>query len=176
MNNVNCESGVSHRKTWGRSRGCFTLFVDTPFVHDCSGTHRDEYFFTTEAAMSPRTIIEAFTARWSIETTFQEMRACLGLETTRGRTGKTLLRTAPGLFGWFSVIALLYAQLPRRCVHRVGLHWPGKTGRSFSDALTAVRRWLWPEWVFATPAHHPAFSKLSRPIKTVLLYALPPAA
>jgi hypothetical protein len=146
------------------------------FVHDCSGTHRDEYFFTTDVAFSARTVIESFTARWSIETTFQEMRAYLGLETTRGRTERTVLRAAPCLFGLFSVIALLYAQLPMRCVDRVGCSWPGKTERTFSDAVTAVRRWLWLHWVFGTPDHHRTFSKLPRPIKAVLLYALAPAA
>jgi hypothetical protein len=146
------------------------------FVHDRSGTHRDEYFFTTDPAMTPRMIVEAFTGRWSIETTFQEMRAYLGLETTCGRTENTVLRAAPCLFGLFSLIALLYGQLPARHTEVTVILWPGKIDRTFSDAITAVRRWLWCEWAFATPGHHVAFSKLSRPIRAVLLYALAPAA
>ena len=27
--------------------------------------------------------------------------------------------------------------------------WPGKVETTFSDAITAVRRWLWVNWVFA---------------------------
>ncbi len=146
------------------------------FVHDCSGTHRDEYFFTTDTAMTPRAVIETFTGRWSIETTFQEMREYLGLETTRGWSEATVLRAAPCLFGLFSVVAALYAELPARRTDRIGILWPGKTERTFSDAITAVRRWLWFEWVFATPRHHGAFSELSRPIKALLLHALAPAA
>jgi hypothetical protein len=146
------------------------------FVHDCSGTHRDEYFFTTDLAMMPKTIVETFTGRWNIETTFQEMRDYLGLETTRGWTKNTVLRAAPCLFGLYSVVALLYAQLPTRRTNGAVILWPGKTDRTFSDAITAVRRWLWTDWVFATPQHHEAFSKLSRPIRVVLLYALAPAA
>lgn len=146
------------------------------FVHDCTGTHRDEYFFTTDLAMTPKMIVETFTGRWNIETTFQEMRDYLGLETTRGRTKNTVLRAAPCLFGLYSVIALLYAQLPARRTDNAVILWPGKTDRTFSDAITAVRRWLWTDWVFATPGHRQAFSKLSRPIKAVLMYALAPAA
>jgi len=146
------------------------------FVHDCSGTHRDEYFFTTDLAMTPKMIVETFTGRWNIETTFQEMRDYLGLETTRGRTENTVLRTAPCLFGLYSVVALLYAQLPAQRTESAVIMWPGKTDRTFSDAITAVRRWLWSDWVFATPSHHEAFSKLSRPFKAVLMYALAPAA
>jgi hypothetical protein len=169
---VEVVSGTAH---WYKN-GEGLVPVRRVFVHDCSGTHRDEYFFTADATRTPRTIVESFTARWSIEMTFQERCACLRLETTRGRTENTVLRAAPCLFGLLSVIALLYAQLPARCVDRVGLFRPGKTGRTFSDAITAVRRSLWSDWVFATPDHRGAFSKLSRPIRTVLLYALAPAA
>ena len=62
------------------------------FVHDLTGTHRDSYFFSTDPTMAVARVIETYTGRWSIETTFQEMRAYLGLETTRGRTRITVLR------------------------------------------------------------------------------------
>ena len=104
------------------------------------------------------------------------MRAYLGLETTRGWCEKTVLRAAPCLFGLYSVIALLYAQLPANRTRSAMIEWPGKTDRTFSDAITAVRRGLWTDWAFATPGHHEAFSKLPRPIRAVLLYALAPAA
>jgi hypothetical protein len=51
------------------------------FVHDAQGTHRDEYLYTTDVALSGPQIVSLFTARWPIETTFQEMRAHLGFET-----------------------------------------------------------------------------------------------
>lgn len=169
---VEIVSGIGHWYKGGEG----LVPVHWVFVHDCSGTHRDEYFFTTDTAMTPRAVIETFTGRWSIETTFQEMREYLGLETTRGWSEATVLRAAPCLFGLFSVVAALYAELPARRTDRIGILWPGKTERTFSDAITAVRRWLWFEWVFATPRHHGAFSELSRPIKALLLHALAPAA
>jgi DDE superfamily endonuclease len=146
------------------------------FVHDRTGTHRDDYFFTTDLTMTPTHLIETFTGRWSIETTFQEMRAYLKLESTRGRTEKTVLRMAPCLFGLFSVIALWYAQLPVRCQRRHAIDWAGKTEAAFSDAITTVRRWLWTDWVFATPGHQEAFTKIPRRLQAVLMYALTPAA
>ena len=126
--------------------------------------------------MTPKTMVETFTRRCSMETTFQERRADLGLETTRGWSEKTVLRAAPGLFGWFSVVALRYARLPAKQTRTDLLAWPGTTDRTFSDALTAVRRWLWGNWVVATPRHHDPFAKLSGPTRAVLLYALAPAA
>ena len=65
------------------------------FVRDLSGTHRDEYFFTTDTSMSAEAVIEMYGGRWNIETTFQEMRSHLGLESTRGWSRETVLRMAP---------------------------------------------------------------------------------
>jgi DDE superfamily endonuclease len=145
------------------------------WVHDGTGTHRDEYFFTTDVGWSAAQVIETYTGRWNLETTFQEMRSHLGLATTRGWTEQTVLRVAPCLFGLYTVVVALYVQLPAR--RRLGalLAWVGKKDVTFSDALTAVRRWLWVEWVFAIPGHTTAFSKLSRPFQQLLLAGLTPA-
>jgi hypothetical protein len=53
------------------------------FVRDRDGTHRDEYLFTTDPAMSVAAIIAHYTSRWDIEATFQELRYHLGLEMTQ---------------------------------------------------------------------------------------------
>ncbi len=145
------------------------------WVHDVTGTHRDEYFFTTDVGWSAAQVIETYTGRWNLETTFQEMRSHLGLETTRGWTEPTVLRVAPCLFGLYTVVAVLYVQLPARRRVRGLLAWVGKEDVTFSDALTAVRRWLWVEWVFAIPGHATTFSKLSRPFQQLLLAGLTPA-
>jgi hypothetical protein len=145
-------------------------------VQDRTGTHRDEYFFTTDVAMTPTAIIETYTGRWNIETTFQEMRSYLGLETTRGWCRNTVLRVEPCLFGLYTVVALLYASLPARYARMRAVDWSGKEDVTFSDAITAVRRWLWQEWVFALPGHRVAFQKLSRPFRELLLSGLAPAA
>ncbi len=146
------------------------------FVHDLTGTHRDEYFMTTDVKMSVREVIETYVGRWNEETTFQEMRSYLGLESTRGWKEKTVLRAAPCLFGLYTVVACLYSQLPRRYARMRAVEWAGKEDVTFSDAITAVRRWLWLEWVFTIPGHREAFEKLSRPFRCLLLHALAPAA
>jgi hypothetical protein len=146
------------------------------FVHDLTGTHRDEYFFTTNPAMSVAAVIETYTGRWNIETTFQEVRSYLGLETTRGWSRGTVLRVGPCLFGLYTVVTWLYAELPVRFARVRMVDWPGKHDVTFSDAITAVRRWLWLDWVLAIPGHCVAFSKLSGPLRQILLNGLAPAA
>ena len=145
------------------------------FVHDRTGTHRDEYFFTTDPALTAATVIETYTGRWNIETTFQEARSYLGLETTRGWSRETVLRVGPCLFGLYTVVAWLYAELPARFARVRVVDWPGKHAVTFSDAVTAVRRWLWVEWVLAFPGHREAFSKLRGPLRQILLNGLAPA-
>ncbi len=145
------------------------------FVRDQTGTHRDEYFFSTDVDRTAVAIIGAYCGRWNLETTFQEMRCHLGLESTRGWCRRTVLRAAPCLFGLYTAIALLYQSLPES--RRSGrVEWPGKTGVTFSDALTSVRRWLWQEWVFPRAGGSTAIDQLPRPLHKILLYALAPAA
>jgi len=146
------------------------------FVQDRTGTHRDEYFFTTAVEWSVPQVIETYVGRWNEETTFQEMRSYLGLETTRGWKQKTVLRMGPCLFGLYTLVACLYSQLPQRWQRERGVEWQGKKVVTYSDAMTAVRRWLWVEWVFATPGYKAAFQKLAQPFRSLLLHALAPAA
>jgi hypothetical protein len=169
---VEVVTGVGHWYKGGRP----LVPVRWVFVRDRTGTHRDEYFFTTDSSMSPKTVIETYTGRWNIETTFQEVRSYLGLETTRGWSRNTVLRVAPCLFGLYTVVAWLYAELPLRFARVRVVDWPGKRDVTFSDAITAVRRWLWLEWILAIPGHREAFSKLSGSFQQILLNGLAPAA
>jgi hypothetical protein len=145
------------------------------FVRDATGTHRDEYFFTTDADLSPARVIGYYCGRWNIETTLQEARSCLGLESTRGWCRNTVLRAGPCLLGLYTVVALLFDALPeaKRCG---GASWPGKATVTFSDTQCAVRRWLWAEAVLPQAGSGTAMKKLPEPIRELLLTTLAPAA
>jgi hypothetical protein len=145
------------------------------FVRDRQGSPRDEYFFSTDAGLSAQALIETYTARWNLETTFEEVRAYLGVETTRGWSAKTVQRAEPCLFGLYSVVTLLYTRLPAAQRQRA-IDWVGKETVTFSDALTAVRRWLWQDWVLSQPEFGPAFAQLPAALRQVLLRGLAPAA
>ena len=134
-----------------------------------------EEIASTDPALAPSAVITAYTARWNIETTMQECRSCLGLETTRGWCRRTVLRAAPCLFGLYSVVAVLFDRLPPG--GRSGaVSWPGKEGVAFSDALAAVRRWVWTEGVFPQAGAAVALEQLPPHARELLLNALTPAA
>jgi hypothetical protein len=144
------------------------------FVRDKAGTHRDEFFFTTDPTMTPAAVVGHYCGRWNIETTFQEARG-LGLEQTRGWCRNTVLRAGPCLLGLYSVVAILFHALPES--KRVGaVGWPGKATVTFSDALCAVRRWLWAEAILPQAGATAALENLPEPVRELLLTTLAPAA
>ena len=143
-------------------------------VRDRTATHRDEYLYSTDPKLRPAELIGLYCGRWNVETTFQECRSCLGLESTRGWGRATVLRAAPCLFGLYSVVALLYHALPAE--KRTGvIQWPGKTGVTFSDAVTTVRRWIWAETVLEQADPDGCVAKLPPDLRELLLASLAPA-
>ena len=122
---------VTETGHWYRS-GAGLVEVLWVFVHDLEGTHRDEYFYTTDVTLTAAQVIEYFTGRWSIEVTFQEVRAYLGVETTGvvetsgGWIKDTVLRAEPCLFGLYSLVVLWWATLPECDRQDVTPTWVGK--------------------------------------------------
>jgi hypothetical protein len=161
---------------WWYKGGRPLIPVRWVFVRDRTGTHRDEYFFTTDVTMVARAVIETYTGRWNIETTFQEARSYLGLETTRGRVRNTVLRAEPSLLALYTLVVWLYLELPARYRRVRAVDWLGKVDVTFSDAITAVRRYLWVEGVFTLSGHREAFEKLGGPLQRILLQGLAPTS
>ena len=143
-------------------------------VCDRTGTHRDESLDATDPVLTPAEVVGYYCGRWGIGTTFQETRAHLGLETTRGRCAKTVTRAAPCLFGLYSAVALLYEATPQG--ERSGaVAWPGKMTVTSSDALACVRRRTWCEGVLRQAGGGAGLSELPEPIRELLLTSLAPA-
>ena len=107
-------------------------------------------FFCSDLTVSAEQIVHWYIGRWNIEVTFEEMRAQLGFETQRQWSERAIERTAPCLFGLFSLIVamarILYpTDLPLLCTS-----WYQKTDATFSDALAAVRQHLWQQMNYRT--------------------------
>lgn len=166
---IKVTSGVGN---WYKAR-LGALAIKWVFVEDLSGTHRSEYYFTTDTSMSPKQIVEAYTARWNIETTFQEVKSLLHAGSTRPWTKASVLLEVPCLFALYSIVTLTYSTLPTRSA---AISWPGKTDLAFSDALHTVRRYLWRNWLFQEADKNGTLKKLKPPLQRFLLNSLAPAA
>ena len=76
----------------------------------------------------------------------------------------------------YALVVWLYAELPARYRRLRAVDWWHKSDVTFSDAITAVRRYLWVEGVFALSGHREAFEKLGGPLRQILLQGLAPTA
>ena len=63
-------------------------------------------FLRTDLDLDPVAILGSFVFRWRIETTFQEVREHLGVETQRQWSDLAILRTTPALLGLYSLVAI----------------------------------------------------------------------
>ena len=113
-------------------------------VRDPARKQRPAVFMTTDQTLSPRQVIAYYIMRWSVEVTFQECRAHLGLETQRQWADLAIARTTPALLGLFSFVTILahrltsHNKLPTRSTA-----WYRKPEPTFADALALVRKRLW---------------------------------
>ncbi len=113
-------------------------------ARDPEGKLRDEVFATTKLDARPAQIIEWVVMRWSVETTFEESREHLGLETQRQWSDLAIGRTTPCLLGLFSLVVLLTNKLqPDGKVLTLTAAWYSKPEATFSDCLILVRKHLW---------------------------------
>ena len=130
-------------------------------VRDPTGEHEPAAFLSTDLDATPAMILGWFVSRWRVETTFQEVRTHLGVETQRQWSDLAILRTTPALLGLFSLITVWADGLARDTTTALrpnAAAWYRKQEPTFSDAIAAVRRVLW------CP---PNFSK-SRPIGEII--------
>lgn len=115
-------------------------------VRDPSGKRDAQAFLCTDLELEPAAILSRFVSRWRMETTFQEVREHLGVETQRQWSDLAILRTTPALLGLYSLVTLWahgLMRIPNTAVRPHPAAWYNKLQPTFSDAIAAVRRVLW---------------------------------
>jgi len=114
-------------------------------VRDPSGEREPQAFLSTDLALAPAEILGWFVQRWSMETTFQETREHLGVETQRQWSDLAIIRTTPALLGLFSLVTIWADGLNRTAgpMRPRPAAWYAKTEPTFSDAIATARRRLW---------------------------------
>ena len=123
-------------------------------IRDPQRRFQPQALLCTDLTREPTQIVSWFVRRWSVEVTFQEVRACLGVETQRQWSDKAIARTTPCLLALFSIVTLLATRLSARERRRVATTaWYAKARPTFVDALAAVRHALWREQGLVTSSH-----------------------
>jgi DDE superfamily endonuclease len=118
-------------------------------VRDPQGEFATQALLCTDLGTKPEQILSWFVLRWQMETTFQEARRHLGVETQRQWSEVAIRRTTPALLGLFSLVTLFAHQRMAQSMKAVRrAAWYRKPRPTFSDALALVRKELWAHAAF----------------------------
>ncbi len=111
-------------------------------IRDPSGRFAPQALLSTDLNLASEAIVSACVRRWSMETTFGEARAHLGMDGQRQWNDTAIARSTPVRLALFSVVALVAARRPKGVsVRQAG--WYIKAHPTFADALAHLRRLLW---------------------------------
>ncbi len=154
------------------STGTDPLPIRWVVTRDPAGKREPKAYFSTDQGQSAVEIVEDFVKRWSIEVTYEESRAHLGVETQRQWSDLAIERSTACLLGLYSLVVLLGQALhPDGNIPLQQDAWYPKTHATFSDVLATVRRHLWGGLTFQTLASHPAVCLVPRVDLTRLVQA-----
>jgi hypothetical protein len=120
-------------------------------IRDPLGKFDPQALLSTNTNHTPQQILTWFVRRWTMEVTFEEARAHLGVETQRQWNSLAIGRTTPVLMGLYSIVTLTTGTLMKseKKVIRTAA-WYVKTEPTFSDAIALIRRQLWSHCHFST--------------------------
>src|SRR5690348_13396113 len=111
---------------------------------DPKGKRPPKAIFSTDLTQTAQQIVSDFMKRWSLEVTFEEGRAHLGIETQRQWSDLASERSTPLLFGLYSLVTLFGQALhPDGHIPVAQTAWYRKQTATFRDVLAGIRRHLW---------------------------------
>jgi hypothetical protein len=119
-------------------------------IRDPKQVFKPQALLSTNLDHTPEQMLPWFVRRWTMEVTFEEARAHLGMETQRQWNDHAIARTTPALLSLYSIITLTAQQLSEKgatCIRSTA--WYHKTRPTFSDALAWVRRQVWDHSYFS---------------------------
>ena len=112
-----------------------------------------------------------FRQRWAVETTFEQARAHLGMETQRQWNQKAIARTTPVILALFSLVTLIAHRLgQKRPLPGHTTAWYPKPKPTFADALAWVRQRLWQ--TFSTSANQHDLMKIPKTLLNRLIHTV----
>jgi len=143
--------------------GCAPLAIRWVLTRDPQGKRPPKAICSTDPIQTAEQIVGDFMKRWSLEVTFEEGRAHLGIETQRQWSDRAIERSTPLLFGLYSLVTLFGQALhPDGQVPIAQAAWYRKHTATFRDVLALVRRHLWGQGTFPTSPTDPGVVLIPR--------------
>jgi DDE superfamily endonuclease len=155
------------------TRGQDPVAIRYVLARDPEGKLPDAAYLCTDEHVLPGEILKYVVQRWSVEVTFEEARAHLGLETQRQWSDLAILRTTPVLLGLFSLVTLLAVEW-----HRAGLlvaeqtAWYAKESPTFADCMRLARQQIWRSRIMGPSTEAADVIQLPQPLLETLVHGL----
>lgn len=146
-------------------------------ARDPEGAHRDAAYLCTDERLAPDRVLGYVVQRWSLEVTFEEARAHLGVESQRQWSDRAIARTTPVLLGLYSVVTLLAVR--RHGEGTLALAesaWYAKATPTFADCLAAVREAIWRGRILGASCGTDQSEQLAGPLLEAVIHGLSRAA
>lgn len=146
-------------------------------IRDPKQRFKPQAVLSTHLDHTPYQILTWFVRRWTVEVTFEEARAHLGMETQRQWNDRAIARTTPALLSLFSIVTLTAHLLITQGAHSVRCTaWYAKSLPTFSDAMALVRRHVWDHIHFSMSQEEADMVKIPRSLVERFLDAMSYAA
>jgi hypothetical protein len=146
-------------------------------IRDPQENFEAQALLSTNTAHTPQQILSRFVRRWTMEVTFEESRAHLGVETQRQWNDLAITRSTPALMALYSIVTMTTEAMMKSETKVIRTAaWYVKTKPTFSDAIALVRRRLWSQSYFSMSNSEPEMIKIPRSLFERLAYAVCNAA
>lgn len=142
-------------------------------VEHLKGGRGIEVFYSTDLSLTEEAILERYSFRWPVETTFQDAKGHLGLGQPQNRTRPAVRRTTPTMLYLYGLI-VLWHEYVREQPGEFVRNWPHKPHASFADMLATLRCDSFDETrekIFSTTAIPAVVQKIIKPLQHLLALA-----
>jgi hypothetical protein len=142
-------------------------------IEHLSGGRGIEVFYSTDLSLTDQEILERYSFRWPVETTFQDTKNRLGLGQPQNRKRPAVRRTTPTTFYLYSLLVLWHEHVrskPGKFIRT----WPGKQHNSLADMLATLRTDSLAETrenILSTTSIPAVIQKIIKPLEKLLALA-----
>ncbi len=142
-------------------------------IRDPQARFKPQALLSTNLEHTCEQMLTWFVRRWTMEVTWEEARAHLGMETQRQWHDRAIARTTPALVSLYSIITLTAHLLTEKGTTWVrSAAWYDKTCPTFADAMAWVRQQLWEHSHFSMSQQETDLMKIPRALLERLTEAL----
>jgi hypothetical protein len=160
---VRFKTWTAHWQSAGPERLLRCLVIWRP-----NGKYPYESFFSTSPNLSVEEILEGYARRWSLEVTFHETKASIGVDHPQSWTRASVERTAPTAMVLYTLVVLWYADHGHATAAATWPRRPWYTRKhapSFEDMIATLRRATLHPRFSGRVDGSPAASKITRALE-----------